>query len=152
VSLMPVIVTRAVVLVSATLPLVVLVALNVRTALLPVSVVPVAELVGRGLGGLAAPGPGSVVGVGGSAIEPLCLTAPGVLICEPLVMPVLTVMGSAAAPLVPVKVKVLEPVPSVTAMEFTLASETLMVLVPPPLMKPALVPVAVPKTRPPVSV
>ena len=69
-----------------------------------------------------------------------------------VVVPVFTVRGAALAPFVLLRVNTLDPVPRTTEMELTPALGTVMVVVPPPLMLAAPVPVGVPNSKPPVSV
>ena len=72
-----------------------------------------------------------------SEIAPLSVTAPVIFTWSPVVLPVFTLMGAAAAS-VPVSVKEFVPAPSVAEMELTSAAGMVMVLAPPPLMSPAL--------------
>jgi hypothetical protein len=83
---------------------------------------------------------------------PLSLTAPLMVSVSAALLPVLTLMGAAVAPPVPVKVKLFVPLPSVTTIEVTSALGTVIVLVPPPVTSAASLPVVVPKNNPPVSV
>ena len=143
------------VLVRLTFPLPLLVALNVATAFDPFRVVPPTELVVTvPPESVIAPLPDSVIVPPlVSDTFPLSETAPVMGIVSALVLPVFTLIGTAEAPPVPVKVKLFVPLPSVTEMEVTAEAGTVSVALPLlRVIEPAPAPVGAPNCRPPVSV